>query len=318
VRNQFFNSLLPITSFLLKTKSNLTFSTCFHRVSDEYSPGYPPMKVEDFEKLIQFFSKNFELVDLSDSAPEKGYRKMVVTFDDGYKDFQTNSLPILKHYKCPVTQNVITDVLDSGETHWTQKLSRIAEFCDVNEYALSVSKLLSVSITNKQNKEQLALEIFHLLKNKDINFIEKFIGAVMVEFKLKKEIFIPMLVWDDLVQISNETKLVKWGCHTKSHQNLGDVKDVKLLETEVLLAKNKMEEQLNMSIDRFAFPNGHANQISFDFVFKHFKWIQFTEMIPNNIVNSNRVNVITRNQPYYNSVSENIHKSIGFHNLIRK
>ena len=44
-----------IVPSVLKFQSN-TLSVCFHRVSDEYSPGYPPMKVEDFEKLIHFFS----------------------------------------------------------------------------------------------------------------------------------------------------------------------------------------------------------------------------------------------------------------------
>lgn len=317
MRIQFFNSLLPITSFFLKTKSNLTFSTCFHRVSNEYSPGYPPMKIEDFENLINFFSKNFDLVDLLDSAPEKGYRKMVVTFDDGYKDFQTNSLPILEHFKCPVTQNVITDVLDSGETHWTQKLSRIAEFCETNEYTKFISEILAITLLNNQNKEQLALELFHILKNRDILFIERFIEMVMIKFHLNKDIFIPMLVWDDLIQISNETTLVKWGCHTKSHKNLAHVTDLNELENEILYSKNVMEKFLGSEIDRFAFPNGDANQLAYDFASDHFKFLQFTEFVPKTIKTTQQ-NFITRNQPYYNSVSENIHKCIGIHNFIRR
>lgn len=316
MRNKFFNSILPITSFFL-SKSSCSYSTCFHRVSDEYSPGYPPMKIDDFEKLIQFFSKNFELVDLSDSLPEKGYRKMIVTFDDGYKDFQTNSLPILKHHKCPVTQNVITDVLDSGETHWTQKLSRIAEFCETNEYTKFVSEILGIQLSNNQNKEQLALELFHILKNKDIPFIERLIEMIMIKFHLNKDIFIPMLIWDDLIQISNETTLVKWGCHTKSHKNLSDVIELNELENEILYSKNVMEKCLGVEIDRFAFPNGDANQLGYNFASDHFKFLQFTEFVPK-AVKTTQQNFVTRNQPYYNSVSENIHKSIGIHNFIRR
>ena len=70
-RKQVFDLSLNFLKLYIKLTSNSYF-TCFHRVSDEISPGYPPMKIDDFEKLINFFSKEFELVDFKDSYQEKG------------------------------------------------------------------------------------------------------------------------------------------------------------------------------------------------------------------------------------------------------
>jgi peptidoglycan/xylan/chitin deacetylase (PgdA/CDA1 family) len=318
IRRSFFsfskNTILPIYLNLNKKK---TYSTCFHRVSNENSPGYPPLKVDDFEQLINYFSRNFDLVDLADSIPEKGYKKMVVTFDDGYKDFQKNALPILIHYNCPVTQNVIIDSLDTGKSHWTQQLTKVIEYCNLDDYREFCQKRFGIEVPLNLNQEQFALEVFHQLKNHELNSINEFIQAILSHFSLTDDIFIPMLNWNDLKEITENSNLVKWGCHTKTHKNLGQITDSETLEVELLMAKLKMENKLGVKIDRFAFPNGDASQEAYDFASQHFDWIQFTEFIPKQVIPSLQ-NHIERNQPYYQSVAENLHKSFGIHNIIQR
>jgi peptidoglycan/xylan/chitin deacetylase (PgdA/CDA1 family) len=315
-REKIFNIALPFLKTYIKL-TNSSYVTCFHRVSDEYSPGYPPMLINDFEKLIEFYSLNFDIVDLSESKPEKGYRKMSITFDDGYKDFQTNALPILNSYKCPVTQNVITDSLDTGKTHWTQQISKITEMCDMIGFKSFCEKELDIEISNNSSHEQMALSVYHKLKNFEFDSINEFIKSLLDKFELSEDIFIQMLTWSDIIEISQKNNLVKWGCHTKTHKNLSLVEDKSILEKEILLPKLKMEKELNLKIDRFAFPNGDASQKAFDFATQYFEWVQFTEFTPIKQINSN-ANYVNRNQPYYNSISENIFKSIGFHNSIFK
>ena len=35
---------------------------CFHRVSDEYSPAYPPIPVKVFDRICRFLNRNFNIL----------------------------------------------------------------------------------------------------------------------------------------------------------------------------------------------------------------------------------------------------------------
>jgi peptidoglycan/xylan/chitin deacetylase (PgdA/CDA1 family) len=69
---------------------------------------------ENFERQIKFFiDSGYDFIKLSSAfdfyANEEGdlNKKIVLTFDDGYRDFYENAFPILKKYKIPATLFVI-------------------------------------------------------------------------------------------------------------------------------------------------------------------------------------------------------------------
>ena len=70
---------------------------CFHRISDEMDYSYPPLMLKEFEKMIRYISKNYEVIPLEEinEKPESGRLRLVLTFDDGYHDFIENALPVL-------------------------------------------------------------------------------------------------------------------------------------------------------------------------------------------------------------------------------
>jgi len=81
----------------------------YHSISNENSPL--SLSVEQFEKQLFFLKKNnFKSIFFNEvNSSEK--KKIIITFDDGYKDLIINCLPLLKKYgfKCIcyiVTNNI--------------------------------------------------------------------------------------------------------------------------------------------------------------------------------------------------------------------
>ncbi|MAV56498.1 MAG: hypothetical protein CMI79_03090 [Candidatus Pelagibacter sp.] len=56
-------------------------------------------------------------------------KKIVITFDDGYKDNIINALPLLRKYNCPAIIYVTTGFLDNHNTAWWLKVWDIILNC---------------------------------------------------------------------------------------------------------------------------------------------------------------------------------------------
>lgn len=83
----------------------------YHSVAkDEWFYSVNP---EIFEKQIKFLSKNFNVLSIDKIADyiegkiNLPTRSVAITFDDGYNNFLTNALPILKKYNLPVAIFII-------------------------------------------------------------------------------------------------------------------------------------------------------------------------------------------------------------------
>ena len=100
---------------------------CFHRISDHKDLMSPPLKVEVFESIISYLSKYFEICDTKNffENSSSGKLKVLITFDDGYKDFIQNALPILKKYNAPAVHHVIVDAVNKESVVWTEELNSI-------------------------------------------------------------------------------------------------------------------------------------------------------------------------------------------------
>ena len=92
-----------------------------HRVSRDDGSSYKPLDPRVFEELLRYVTANFTLTTF-DALPEtrvpsqsaSGKPPLILSFDDGYKDFITVAAPILKKHGVRVNQNVIPGCVESG------------------------------------------------------------------------------------------------------------------------------------------------------------------------------------------------------------
>ena len=81
----------------------------YHSISNgQYSVDISPSLFEQHMKWIQ---SNYKVVSLTEALSYNRLEEdcIVITFDDGYKDYMTSAYPILHKYNIPSTVYVITD-----------------------------------------------------------------------------------------------------------------------------------------------------------------------------------------------------------------
>ncbi len=97
-----------------------TIIICYHSISD--SNWRFSTKINNFEQQIEYLSKNFEIISLDEIHKNNvSNKKAIITFDDGYEDFMSNALPILKKYNVPSTMFVLGDGKNANRSELQNK-----------------------------------------------------------------------------------------------------------------------------------------------------------------------------------------------------
>ena len=98
----------------------------YHSITNNSDDPYS-VSVDAFREQISWlYEHGFEVVSLSflhRSIQKQNYRilrkRVVITFDDGCKDFLSNALPILLSHRAPATVFLVTDML-GGRASWNE------------------------------------------------------------------------------------------------------------------------------------------------------------------------------------------------------
>jgi peptidoglycan/xylan/chitin deacetylase (PgdA/CDA1 family) len=109
------------------TRSRALLILNLHRVSPESSPLWPPLHPRLFEDLLRFLRRRAHVVtfaDLPDQALTADGRPLVMlSFDDGYRDFIDYAMPVLERFGIRANQNVIPGSVQTGRPPWTVELA---------------------------------------------------------------------------------------------------------------------------------------------------------------------------------------------------
>jgi len=88
----------------------------YHSIADGKNDPYS-VDIEIFKKQINYLiENNYDIISLEKlvcglKKSNSMKNKIVITFDDGYKDFITNAFPILKKHNLPATVFLVLDLL---------------------------------------------------------------------------------------------------------------------------------------------------------------------------------------------------------------
>jgi peptidoglycan/xylan/chitin deacetylase (PgdA/CDA1 family) len=97
-----------------------------HRVSPDRSPLWPPVHPRLFEDLLQFLRQHAHVVAFADLPHVEltGNRPVVIlSFDDGYRDFVEYAMPLLDRFGIRANQNIIPGCVATGRPPWTVELA---------------------------------------------------------------------------------------------------------------------------------------------------------------------------------------------------
>lgn len=231
-----------------------------HRVADDDDFFWQPLRVKQFEQLLQFCVKNFEIVSFADLWQNKSFTKppLVLSFDDGYLDFIDTVLPMLVKHGIPCNHNIVTECTNGARVIWTQKMNiifnhlrnnRITCVLHLNDEAIQVAGA-------QTNWQALYNKVYHTFLNTRLNR-DEILDQWAAQVGVTSFAAYPVMNWEQLRQCAANG--VEIGSHTRTHPVLALCTEEELT-AELVGSKKEIEEKIGAPCHTIAFPNGNYNE----------------------------------------------------------
>ncbi len=139
-----------------RIKSDSSFLLMFHHVGSENEKG---LSTEEFERIIEYISSNYEVAELEEVIKTSGKQKAAITFDDAYQNFYENALPVLEKYEVPTTVYLNPDFLTENGEGFPEQLNNDEKIITLNQAKkLSQKDLVSIQNHGKSHRDLTELE----------------------------------------------------------------------------------------------------------------------------------------------------------------
>lgn len=184
---------------------------------------------------------------------------VVVTVDDGYRDFARIAHPVLQRYGIPATVYLIGDFMEAGAwVWWDQLVYALAETAFTQcEVSLS-TETLALRFPDAASRANETVRLCEALKRvpnaERVAFAARFPGDVGVTLPPHRPPYFEPLTWDEARRLAGQG--VTFGAHTMSHPILPRVEEASAVRNEILGSKKLLEDRLQMETEHFCYPNG--------------------------------------------------------------
>lgn len=193
----------------------------------------------------------------SDEFPDNN---VVVTVDDGYRDFFDVAFPIFSRHKIPVTVYLATDLLDEQTWLWVDQVRYLFERATKIETTIPFASrpTESVSLATPQDRKSAGWKIKESMKelpNEERHSLWKALPELLgAELPAKAPQPCAPLLWNEVRDMIPHG--VDFGAHTMSHPVLARVETVGRLEKEIRGSKDRIEQETGSPCLHFCYPNG--------------------------------------------------------------
>lgn len=238
-----------------------------HRVAPDDKSAYQPLDPQLFKELVEFCKKHFTITTfhkLSQNINVSNKPLLILSFDDGYKDFIEYAMPIISAANIQVNHNIIPECVETGLPPFNVMLQdfigkaplELLMALDIPGFSLrdiatSRSKIgmkVSAHVKNKPMAEQIKLREFLLPQ------IHNY-----AELRLT-----PMMTLSDIQGVITQQE---FGVHSYSHANMA-VESLDYFQADLIHCKEYFQNKLQRDVDIYAFPNGSYNHEQLELAYK--------------------------------------------------
>lgn len=251
----------------------------YHRVSEhERSTFRNSLRVtpNSFERQICYLlRKTYNIISLQEAVhllnhciaiPENS---IVITFDDGYRDFYHNAFPILRKYGVPATVFLTTRCIDSEERLWLDRI----------DYAILNTKKQKVCVNEREfnlttirEKHCLYLYLHKFLETMGKEEMDSYLYTIFEELDIQSiDTDRVSLNWDEIREMAKCN--ISFGAHGVSHISLAHQLP-EVVEEEIAVSKHRMDAELSQNTAFFAYPYGQQENFN-ERVAQHLKEFGF-------------------------------------------
>ena len=233
-------------------KNNIVTVLNLHRVSPDTGSAYKAICPLFFDQLIGYLAKEFHICLFGNFKKIKTNKpKLILSFDDGYKDFIDYAVPILEKHNVRVNQNIIPYCIETGLPPVNVLLQDF-----IGKAPNELLKKIPIDIdTTIIDRDKLGIKASFLIKYlPESDFIP--CRAELLKFLLNYPEFLcaSVMTKKDIMQISSIHEI---GAHSFEHLSMENQNKGYFL-TDLKKCKEYFLERLQLDCDIYCFPNGSA------------------------------------------------------------
>jgi peptidoglycan/xylan/chitin deacetylase (PgdA/CDA1 family) len=243
-------------------RRNGTLILCYHRVAEGVEdPFHLCVRPGNFAAHLEEMSRSREPSTIADVSVPSRRPKVVVTFDDGYRDNLINALPIAESKGVPITVFVTSGILGNHNGFWWDRLGTLLRSRppQVREIDLPLcGRNVRLPLGSSGIRADLDLVRRHLLPLR-VTEIERALDAVSEQWQVGS---VPpsdagTLAPEDLLQLA-ASDTVTIGAHTVDHVRLGD-RPAREQQDTISGSKGELEQSIGRAVSHFAYPFGRRD-----------------------------------------------------------
>lgn len=240
----------------------------YHRIiceTSSFGPDRYAVKPSVLESQIKYLKSSYVLTSpdtfskavSSNTEPDK--TKILITFDDGYKDFRTNAMPVLREHKVPVLLFVTTGFLFNRTVNTAYVLFELLRQRDRVNCRVG-SRDFSFRLKTLKERQKAFSQLHPVLKGKKAPARKEILKRLAAPESPENVIDQSIMLNSSELKRLNEDPLVTIGLHGRKHVPL-TLYDQEELYEELRQAKSEIESLLKEKINYFAYPYGKVNAL---------------------------------------------------------
>ncbi|MGH2404605.1 MAG: polysaccharide deacetylase family protein [bacterium] len=258
--------LLALMRDLDSRRAQVVRVLAYHRVNNtacDPLDGHPTIlsaSPEAFAEQIRLLVRHYTPIGPSalQASLESGRplpsRSVMVTFDDAYRDFQTDAWPILKAHGVPVVLFVPTDYPDRNRAFWWDELWRMV--AQTSRPSLPVDGVGRVDLRSIEGRWTAVRRLQAPLLYQRSEAIERRIEVIRLALDVPSASGSTALGWDELRDLAREGVVI--GSHGRSHTSMLALSDPEVVD-EIEGSQAVLDREVGSPWRLFAYPFGHTD-----------------------------------------------------------
>lgn len=242
----------------------------YHRFAAAGGGGGGKLGADEFDRQLAEITRYYRVKTLGDLVVELRQTgraepgSVVLTIDDGYRDFHEHAFPVLQRRGVNATLFVTSGFLDGQLWLWPDVLEYALMHTDRRELEASVDgRHHFLSFPDIPARRLAARQLARISLGLPDETMRAWHGDLLRQLRVELPACPPPgyepLSWDQVREL--DAAGVEIGAHTITHPALSRVRPERLRH-EIAGSKERIEQELGHTIRSFCYPNGTADDLS--------------------------------------------------------